>query len=202
MSKHSSVEVGGRYGLLEVVSRHSCSRNGHIKWLCKCSCGAEKVVFGTHLVQGNSKSCGCDRPRYGPRHVQWTGCGDISGNFFNQIRRGADGSKGRDPIPFSLTVEYLWDLFLQQGRCCALTGLPLTFARYQGINGNPQTASLDRIDSSRAYEAGNVQWVHKDINRMKNSFTQAHFVAMCARVAAHARGTRAVVEENADAEAK
>lgn len=29
------------------------------QWLCKCDCGAEKVVLGTNLTRGRSKSCGC-----------------------------------------------------------------------------------------------------------------------------------------------
>lgn len=28
-------------------------------WLCRCICGAERVVDGGSLISGNSKSCGC-----------------------------------------------------------------------------------------------------------------------------------------------
>jgi hypothetical protein len=31
----------------------------HPHWLCKCNCGVEKVVSGTHLKSGHTKSCGC-----------------------------------------------------------------------------------------------------------------------------------------------
>ena len=33
------------------------------------------------------------------------------------------------------------------------------------------TASLDRIDSSKGYQPGNVWWVHKRVNRLKNDFS-------------------------------
>lgn len=44
------------------------------------------------------------------------------------------------------------------------------------------SASLDRIDSSKGYEQGNVQWVHKDINNMKQSFSQDKFIDWCKKV--------------------
>jgi len=33
--------------------------NGGKQWLCCCDCGAQKAVWVGHLLQGNSKSCGC-----------------------------------------------------------------------------------------------------------------------------------------------
>ena len=29
------------------------------RWVCKCDCGAEKIVTGGALRSGGSKSCGC-----------------------------------------------------------------------------------------------------------------------------------------------
>jgi len=45
-----------------------------------------------------------------------------------------------------------------------------------------QTASLDRIDSSKGYIEGNVQWVHRKINMMKQSYTQEEFIELCQAV--------------------
>jgi hypothetical protein len=41
------------------------------------------------------------------------------------------------------------------------------------------TASLDRIDSSKGYIIGNVQWAHKMVNRMKNDMPQEEFIEFC-----------------------
>jgi hypothetical protein len=41
------------------------------------------------------------------------------------------------------------------------------------------TASIDRIDSSKGYILGNIQWVHKDVNFMKRTYSQEYFVKMC-----------------------
>lgn len=39
--------------------------------------------------------------------------------------------------------------------------------------------SLDRIDSKIAYVKSNVQWVHKDVNWMKNKFSVDRFKEVC-----------------------
>ena len=46
-----------------------------------------------------------------------------------------------------------------------------------------QTASLDRIDSTKGYSKDNIQWVHKDINCMKMDFSQQYFIDLCVKVA-------------------
>lgn len=43
--------------------------------------------------------------------------------------------------------------------------------------------SLDRIDSSRGYEVGNVQWVTKYVNWAKNDLSQEDFINLCIAVA-------------------
>ena len=48
---------------------------------------------------------------------------------------------------------------------------------------NKNTASLDRIDSSKGYVEGNVQWVHKMINMSKQQYSQEEFIDMCKAVA-------------------
>ena len=35
---------------------------GDSKWRCLCDCGNEKIVYGGHLEDGHTKSCGCIRP--------------------------------------------------------------------------------------------------------------------------------------------
>ena len=46
-----------KFGRLRVISfDHS---NGRLFWLCRCDCGATKVVYGGSLRSGAIKSCGC-----------------------------------------------------------------------------------------------------------------------------------------------
>ena len=47
------------------------------------------------------------------------------------------------------------------------------------------TASLDRIDSTRGYTVDNIQWIHKDLNRMKWNLPNDYFINICTLVANH-----------------
>lgn len=113
------------------------------------------------------------------RIKQWKGCGEISGEYWAGIKKGASGTRGRKKIDFDITIEYAWNLFLKQDRKCALSDLALIIPfrnKNRAISGN---ASLDRIDSSKGYIENNVQWVHKDINMMKRIYNQDYFISMC-----------------------
>jgi hypothetical protein len=96
---------------------------------------------------------------------------DIRVSWFNKFKIGA---KLRS-INFELSIEDLWELFEKQNKVCALTGWPIGWATV-GAN---HTASIDRIDSKQGYIKGNVQIVHKDINMMKQSYTQEYFIQAC-----------------------
>lgn len=177
--------TGQRFGRLEVESIHSKSRSGQYRWNCLCDCGVIKDVLSTHLISGKTNSCGCLKNISGAKHKDWEGCGEISGNKFCSIKRSANGSKRRE-IEFDLAIEYLWKLFLGQHRMCALSGIEIWFDHTDGHSGDC-TASLDRIDSGRGYVAGNVQWVHKDVNKMKNSLDQEYFIQICKCISLNSR---------------
>ncbi len=178
----SEIFSGKKINKWKVGRRISVQGRKEIYWECECCCGIKKPVLSRHLLSGDSKSCGCQR-RKGRRHKQWRGHGDISGNFWDSIKRGAAGGKGRrTPVDFEITIEYAWDLFIQQGNKCALTGLPLVI-NYSRLTGPPHTASLDRIDPFKGYVKDNVQWLHKDVNMMKRTYDQDYFIEICSMIA-------------------
>ncbi len=69
--------------------------------------------------------------------------------------------------------DYVTQLMGAQEYCCELTGLPLDLDE---TNGDPAMfASLDRIDSSRHYEPGNLQVVCRFANFWKGASDDAEF---------------------------
>lgn len=98
---------------------------------------------------------------------------------FNKLKKQAYKRK----LAFSITMEYIGDLFEKQKKKCALTGELLTLKKT--VKDQTQTASLDRKNSSMGYIEGNVQWVHKDINRMKSNFSEERFVNSCQKIVEH-----------------
>lgn len=53
-------ETGKTYGDLYVIC-YAEMRKKAVYWWTFCVCGAEKVILGSNLRSGNSKSCGCKR---------------------------------------------------------------------------------------------------------------------------------------------
>lgn len=173
--------TGLRFGILTVLKHVKTVRINPKRyetyWLCRDDYGFEKELTSKHILSGQIKSCGGLIKRQGKDHPKFTGIEDIGGFFLSSIRNGA---RNRE-IEFSVSSEYLWDLFLKQDRKCALSGMDISFAKANKDYLN-QTASLDRIDSSVGYLEGNVQWVHKDVNKMKNAYSQEYFIEICKKV--------------------
>lgn len=141
-------------------------------WLCQCSCGSDaQWVHKEGLFRGATRGCfKCLGTRNSKAdNPNWKGHGEVPGEAFNKIRSGAK-TRG---IPLEVTPTDLHDLWVAQDRKCALSGMPLVMG---------DTASLDRIDSKKSYHVGNIQWVHKVINTMKNAFPEEVFIEMCRRV--------------------
>ncbi len=147
------------------------------KWKCLCECGNITIKYARYLIASRNRhiaNCGCVRKmNVGKNNVFWEGYEEISKSFFGAIKRGAE-FRG---INYNLDIKFLWKLFLKQERKCSLSGIELKFKSKH--NYNDGTASLDRIDSSKGYTEDNVQWIHKDINKMKMDFDEKYFVEMC-----------------------
>ena len=51
--------TGLKFGNLTVIKRDGSNKHKKATWLCKCDCGNEKSYISIHLINGNTKSCGC-----------------------------------------------------------------------------------------------------------------------------------------------
>lgn len=51
--------TGQRFGRLTVVAPVKKPNNSKLYWDCVCDCGGSKVVLGSNLKTGATRSCGC-----------------------------------------------------------------------------------------------------------------------------------------------
>jgi hypothetical protein len=139
-------------------------------WEVEClNCNKKrKVKRADHAKSHAGKNCKfCSNKKNHPQ-------GDHRGiriSFFNKYCLSA---KSRS-LNWSITIDDAADLAEFQLFKCALSGIPLIF------NGdfNQITASLDRIDNSKGYEIGNIQWVHKEINMLRGTLSIDRFIELC-----------------------
>jgi hypothetical protein len=176
--------IGKEFHFLKVqsYSRHipSTRKGGGYLWWCLCTrCNKTIEVEALDLRRGHKKSCGCWHPipdhKCGKDNIAWKGYGEISGSIWLRIKQVAK-DRGKK---FDIKIEDVWDLYIKQDRKCALSGLPIVFAKLARIKKGDNTASLDRIDSKKGYTIDNVQWVHVKVNYMKQSLGQEEFIYFC-----------------------
>lgn len=181
MSKPAQNLIGYKFLKYIVTKPIGKYKSGGVIWECQCECGAiVRKYSGEILGLGKRRSRNCQEcSMTQPKSFNspfWGGFGEISGSYWRRVK---NASKRNDKKVLSLTIEDAWELFLKQNRQCALTGVQLEFCEQQG---SKTTASLDRIDSSKGYILGNVQWVHKDINKMKQDFSKEYLIDLCKKI--------------------
>lgn len=164
---------GQRFGRLVALIFIRKDKFGKALWKVRCDCGKEKVINASGMKAGIVLSCGCYK-----KEKLSTGYEGLSGAYWRKIHKAA---LQRD-FEFTITIKEAWELFLKQDKKCALSGVPLIMC----TNNDQyyiQTASLDRIDSTKGYTLDNIQWVHKRVNFLKRDYPESELVFWCTKIA-------------------
>jgi len=103
----------------------------------------------------------------------WKGYKEIPFSWFSKYFE----RKGKKRVG-TIKIKDVYDLWIKQDKKCALSGLEIDFIKRK----NGISASIDRIDSDQEYNIENIQLVHKDVNLMKNHFSQEYFFNICEKI--------------------
>lgn len=163
--------VGMEYGTYKVIALSK--KDVQSSWLCVCkNCKKEAVITYSGLLTNKKReSSGCPNCRK-----------KMTGEMHSRYTRNLKNKAKTRGLEFNISNQYLWNIFIQQDRKCALSGIDLCFSsNYRDCH--IQTASVDRIDSSKGYVEGNVQWVHKKVNFMKQALSDTEFINLCKLIA-------------------
>lgn len=161
-SQFKAVDLAGqRFGRLVAVSVAEREKRRHVRWLCRCDCGNEKIVSSHNLTGGSTQSCGCLRVERTTTH----------GRFDSPEWHLFTNSKARARemgIEHSLTLE---DIVIPE--FCPLLGIRLERGSKSHHDASP---SIDRINSDLGYTKENTWVVSMRANKIKNSASFAEFM--------------------------
>jgi hypothetical protein len=90
-----------------------------------------------------------------------------------------------------VSLDYVYSVGSSQDFFCALTGRELEFTRggqyWLGKWCNPNSCTIDRIDSSKGYVEGNIQLITWQANCLKQNMDNDEFIEFCKDVAHECR---------------
>lgn len=160
---------------VDIIDFNPVKKGKEYTYLVKCrNCGKEyykaRWTFGIYR-------CQCYKTVNGAYNYQ--GYKSISANYFRSCKSNAK----KRGLEFNITKEDMWNQWLSQNGKCSLSGIILTIERNYKKMKEGMSASLDRINSKKGYTKDNIQWVHKDLNKMKLNYPNDYFIKMCIFVA-------------------
>ena len=151
-------------------------KNNNSSYLVQCKCGNTRYMNATEFYNPNkviecSKCSGIRRSK--TMKIRNGIVGTLDANKYGRMKRIAE----RRHIPFQVSQQFLWDLYIKQDKKCNITGDEIP-----DIN----KASLDRIDSNLPYIETNVQWVTKQANLSKHIMSMNELIEFCNKTLKHA----------------
>lgn len=140
----------------------------HPMWIFSCSCGTQKSIRAAHVVNGSTKSCGCQKHTW--HEDRLVPSLDL---VKKQLERQYFYSARDRGLELHLTRDIIWDM--SQQLCYWCGALPSNKIKPQGRDEIFLYNGIDRLDSSLGYVNGNVVTCCLHCNLAKSDYTISEF---------------------------
>lgn len=158
-----------KYGRLTIVRQLDISEDGKKRYLCKCECGKETIVFAENLLSGHTKSCGCLK-----KEIIEAGAHTTHGLSKTRIYRIWKGMRKRCKNPNDSNYHKYGGRGIKV--CSEWDSDFLSFYYWAMENGYDDSLSIDRIDNNKGYSPDNCQWSSEA--RQANNRRSNHLVTI------------------------
>lgn len=118
----------------------------------------------------------CKKLQYLKRRENCRGKKDLDRMLLERLHAAKDRAKIHN-LEFTITIEDLKKMWINQDGKCALSGIDMTYIFNKGRI--PTNVSIDKIDHTKGYILNNIQLVCMACNQMKNDLTELELYNFC-----------------------
>jgi len=177
MSKQYHILPGQKFNRLTCIGLDHVGKHNRSHFLFRCDCGKEKIILGSLVKSGNTRSCGClnseikRAQRISKNHSEVTAI--MLGYKRHAKNRGFEFLLTRDEVVLIIKKN------------CYYCGDPPSNRKRtkNSIDGGLQYSGIDRVDSSKNYTPSNVVPCCDFCNKAKGARTQSEFFRKIRQVA-------------------
>lgn len=145
--------TGKKFRRLTVIRRSiddKWRQSRQARWLCRCECGKEKIINGSSLREGYTKSCGClNKELAGSRKRLLSGLSNMR-NLISAYKIGAT----KRGLEYNLTEEQFAELTKKNCYYCGKK--PSNIYNRKGQNGAYIYNGIDRVNNDKGYTIENT----------------------------------------------
>lgn len=173
-SKQEEKLIGKSFDRLTVISFHHKDKHHQKYYSCICACGKNKVISGSAILKGTTKSCGClhmEKCKEPKLHRRLPNNGGVWNQLFLHYKRQAKFRK----LYFSLTKDEVIAISNKNCHYCGTSPSNTYVAKnkVQYIN----YSGIDRKDSDLGYITSNCVPCCIACNRAKSNLSYDEFIS-------------------------
>jgi hypothetical protein len=170
------MRVGAKYGKLTIIGYSHTDKRWRKHYFVKCDCGTEKIIHGSSMISGNTRSCGCLR-KVAQQHRRKPN----NGGELTAIILGYKHHASRRGLNWDLTRDQVNDIIRKDCYYCG--SQPSNLKKTRNSTNGLLYNGIDRFDNTKGYIYSNVVPCCKQCNMAKRDISFSDFVEWVNNVA-------------------
>lgn len=160
--------TGKQFGRLTVIERvDTNATNVGARWLCKCSCGNQKIIKSASLVTGKTKSCNCIRDEKAAKRMTTHGKSKtLLYEIWQSIKQRTGNENNKDYKNYGGRGIFMAEEWKNDF---------IAFEEWALKSGYEKHLTIERIDVNKGYFPENCTWIKNELQWINKRNTNLYF---------------------------